>query len=63
MPTKQKIEPLEPILLNIHQVAKLLGISPRHVWNLLERGEFPKPRRLGRSCRWSAEKLRAWANR
>ncbi len=38
--------------LSAVDVAKLLGISTRHVWSLHSRGQLPTPRRLGRSVRW-----------
>jgi len=42
------------------EVAKILGISVRHVWALLAQGRLPRPVRLGRSVRWNVEELRAW---
>ena len=38
--------------LSAGDVAKLLGISTRHVWSLHSRGQLPAPRRFGRSVRW-----------
>jgi len=42
------------------EVAKLLGISVRHVWALLAQGRIPRPVRLGRSVRWNLDELRNW---
>lgn len=42
------------------EVAKLLGVSVRHVWALLADGHLPRPVRLGRSVRWNLDELRAW---
>lgn len=42
------------------EVAKLLGVSLRHVWALLAEGQLPRPVRLGRSVRWNIDELRAW---
>ena len=33
--------PVEPKLLGITQVAKRLGFSRHHLWNLIDRGEIP----------------------
>ena len=42
------------------EVAKLLGVSVRHVWALLAQERLPRPIRLGRSVRWNVDELRAW---
>ena len=44
----------------VGEVAKILGISVRHVWALLAQGRLPRPVRLGRSVRWNLEELRDW---
>ena len=41
-----------PSALNIDQVAMLLGCSKQHIRNLVARGQFPKPLKLGNSSRW-----------
>ncbi len=41
-------------------VAKLLGISQRHLHTLNASGRLPRPIRLGRSVRWRADELRDW---
>ena len=42
-----------PILLNVREVARLLGIGERSVWRLVGSRRLPKPISLGRSKRWS----------
>ncbi len=42
------------------EVAKLLGISQRHLWALNSSGRLPRPVRFGRAVRWPVEELRAW---
>ena len=42
------------------EVAKLLGISERHLWALNSSGRLPRPVRLGRAVRWNLAELRAW---
>ncbi|MCH7752859.1 MAG: helix-turn-helix domain-containing protein [Planctomycetes bacterium] len=44
----------------VGEVAKILGISVRHVWALLAQGRLPQPVRLGRSVRWNLKELRDW---
>ena len=51
---------LDRLALPAAAVAKLLNISERHLWALHSSGRIPRPIRLGRACRWSADELRAW---
>lgn len=44
----------------VTEVAKLLGVSVRHVWALLADGRLPRPVRLGRAVRWNVDELRDW---
>jgi prophage regulatory protein len=50
----------ERLALTAYDVAKLLGISTRHLWSLNSSGRLPKPVRFGRAVRWNLEELRAW---
>lgn len=46
-------------LLNVRQMAELLGVHPRSVWRLAQMGEIPAPIRLGgRVVRWRLSDLR-----
>lgn len=42
----------EALAVNVRQLAKMLGVSPRHVERLDEYGKLPAPIRLGRAKRW-----------
>lgn len=43
------------------EVAKLLGVSERHVWACHSKGLLgPRPISFGRSRRWRADELKAW---
>ncbi|MCG3138054.1 MAG: hypothetical protein HJJLKODD_01911 [Phycisphaerae bacterium] len=44
-------------LLNVAEVAELLGISDRYVWKLLLAGKLPKPIHLGRATRWQSNEI------
>lgn len=48
------------LALPADDVAKLLGISSRHLWALNASGRLPRPIRLGRAVRWPLDELRAW---
>ena len=50
----------ERLALPAAEVAKLLGISQRHLWALNSSGRLPRPLRFGRAVRWPVEELRAW---
>ena len=47
-------------LLEVRQVAAVLGCSPRHVQRLADRGQMPRPVRLGALVRWSASEIDEW---
>ncbi len=42
-------------LIDVHEVAKTLGVSPRKVWEMRDSGYMPKPIKLGGAVRWRAE--------
>jgi excisionase family DNA binding protein len=48
---------MEPLMLKVEQVARLLNISERTVWRLASTGEIPRPIGLGRSRRWSLKNI------
>ena len=50
----------EKPLMDIHEVADLFRISTRTVRRLSERGEFPKPVKLGALVRWSRVSIDNW---
>jgi excisionase family DNA binding protein len=51
-----KTQPL-PALLDVKQLAELLGCSPRHVIRLAQTGVLPKPIALGRLRRWRRSEI------
>ena len=51
----------ERLALPAADVAKLLGISERHLWAMHATGRLgPRPIALGRAKRWRVDELRAW---
>jgi len=51
----------ELLAVDISGAAKLLSISPSHLFALQRAGKWgPKPIRLGRSCRFLVAALKAW---
>ena len=47
--------------LKINDVAEMLSISRQGVYNLMERANFPKGAKFGRSRRWNADEVDEWA--
>ena len=60
--TDERVEQRVPerLLLNVREVAELLGISERTVWKMASCHELPAPLRIGRSQRWSKKALEEW---
>jgi predicted DNA-binding transcriptional regulator AlpA len=48
------------LLIDIKDLARLLAVSPRHVFQLNKQQLLPEPVRLGRLVRWSLAEVRAW---
>jgi excisionase family DNA binding protein len=47
-------------LLDIRQVARLLGCSPRHIQRLADAGRIPRPIHLGALLRWPKSAIEGW---
>ena len=63
MGDRQGISVEDKRLLNVKEVAALLGISVRTVWAKSGCGEIPAPLKIGRSTRWSKTALERWIDR
>ena len=51
-------------VINVREVAELLGVNVRTIWRLSQRGEIPAPIRLGsRILRWRLADLREHLDR
>ena len=47
-------------LVDAVEIAGYLGCSPKHVRRLAERGQLPKPVKIGRLCLWPREAIERW---
>jgi excisionase family DNA binding protein len=47
-------------LLDVDEVATLLGCSPRHVHRLVASGRMPEPMKLGSLARWARTVIESW---
>jgi excisionase family DNA binding protein len=50
----------EALLISAEELANLLGISKRHVWRLLSRGDLIEPIKIGSTTRWPLDAVREW---
>lgn len=61
---KKSNQPLEQHdevrMLDVEELASRLGLSVRGVWRLVSLGKLPKPKKLGRSARWSLSVIKKW---
>lgn len=51
---------LEATLLDVRQVATLLGCSQRHIYRLCDAKQMPQPIRLRTLVRWNRQELEDW---
>lgn len=47
-------------LMRIPQILKMMPISKSKFWLMVQRGEFPKPIKIGRSSFWTIEQVQAF---
>ncbi|OQB41966.1 MAG: Helix-turn-helix domain protein [Candidatus Hydrogenedentes bacterium ADurb.Bin179] len=47
-------------LIDVREVAKVLGVSTRKVWAMRDAGYMPMPVKLGGSVRWLESALSEW---
>ncbi|MGZ4968739.1 MAG: helix-turn-helix transcriptional regulator [Methylobacter sp.] len=58
---KNKIT-LRPILIDIIGVVAITGLSKTTIWDQINHGDFPKPRRTSaRGSRWLVREIQEWA--
>lgn len=47
-------------LLSVNQVSRLVHLSPRTIWRMLETDQIPAPIRLRRQVRFRASEIDRW---
>lgn len=50
----------KPLLLDVRQVAEILGCSARHVARLAHEGRMPRPVHVGALARWRVAEIESW---
>lgn len=52
---------VEPLLLDVLSVSRLVGIAPRTIWRYATCGKFPRPLQVGRKRLWHRRQIEEWA--
>ena len=47
-------------LMRIPQILKLMPVSKSKFWLMVQKGEFPKPIKIGRSSFWTIEQVQTF---
>jgi len=56
--TNQQTSPVT--LMRIPQILKVMPVSKSKFWLMVQKGEFPKPIKIGRSSFWTIEQVQAY---
>ena len=54
---------LKDRMLRVGELAEKLGVTTRHIHNLVQWGKMPAPLRLGGAVRWSESHIDKWIER
>ncbi len=57
---KMGIAQVEPLLVDVKTLARMLSTSVRSVWRMNSGGKVPLSVRVGRSVRWNVATIREW---
>ena len=49
-------------LLRRAEVERMVGLRRSALYAKMERGEFPRPLKIGRAVRWISHEIRAWCD-
>lgn len=53
---------VEPVIVDLDTITKIIGLSTSTVQDLIRKGEFPAPRQMsGRRVGWLLREIKAWA--
>ncbi|ABP34347.1 phage transcriptional regulator, AlpA [Polynucleobacter asymbioticus QLW-P1DMWA-1] len=61
MVMSQSSPQIPPItLMRIPQILKVMPVSKSKFWLMVQKGEFPKPIKIGRSSFWTIEQVQTY---
>ena len=52
----------EPRLISLSELSQRLGLGKTKIYDLIKQERFPAPVKIGKSSRWSSEKVTQWIN-
>ncbi|ENZ0349370.1 helix-turn-helix transcriptional regulator [Morganella morganii] len=52
--------PLDEPLVDMKFITQLTGLTDKWFYKLIQKGQFPKPVKFGRSSRWLKSEVGAW---
>lgn len=61
--TQLNPDSLPPLLIDVKQVAKLLGVADRTVRRMRDAGKLPPPKKIGRRILWRYADIRKFVER
>ncbi|HCR4003041.1 TPA: AlpA family transcriptional regulator [Morganella morganii] len=51
---------LDEPLVDMKEITKLTGLTDKWFYKLIQKGQFPKPIKLGNRSRWLTSEVEAW---
>jgi predicted DNA-binding transcriptional regulator AlpA len=60
LPGVQETPEHPSLLVDVKEVARLIGASPRHVYRLSDMGRMPTLVRIGQCVRWNVREIKDW---
>ncbi len=51
---------LDDPLMEMKEITKLTGLTDKWFYKLIQKGQFPKPIKLGNRSRWQKSQVEAW---
>ena len=51
---------LDDPLVDMKEITKLTGLTDKWFYKLIQKGQFPKPIKLGNRSRWLTSEVNAW---
>jgi prophage regulatory protein len=54
------IQDTQITLMRIPQILKVMPVSKSKFWLMVQKGEFPKPIKIGRSSFWTVEQVQSF---
>ena len=60
LPPKTDPTPVVDKLLTLSEVRGVVGLSSATLYRMIERGDFPRPVKIGRAARWPTSEITAF---